>query len=226
MTETANIARAPMSGPLRLGIIPTIGPFLLPKLMPLLRAAFPNLRLFLREDTTARLVDRLNANRLDVLLLALPCDCGARRGAAGGARRVPGGVAAQPSAGEPGGDPGRGAGGRAAVAAGGRPLPARTGSGGVRPAGGGKGRGAGWLCRDQPAYAGADGGRRAGRDVTAEDRGGGGGDRGDRSDYASARGRRCVADDWASRGGRMRRGRRIIARWRRIWRKPAGKRSC
>ena len=44
--------------------------------MPLLRAAFPNLRLFLREDTTARLVDRLHANRLDVLLLALPCDCG------------------------------------------------------------------------------------------------------------------------------------------------------
>lgn len=76
VTETANAAHAPMSGPLRMGIIPTIGPFLLPKLMPILRNAFPNLRLFLREDTTARLVDRLNANRLDVLLLALPCDCG------------------------------------------------------------------------------------------------------------------------------------------------------
>ena len=76
VTETASAARAPMSGPLRLGIIPTIGPFLLPKLMPVLRAAFPQLRLFLREDTTARLVDRLNTNRLDVLLLALPCDCG------------------------------------------------------------------------------------------------------------------------------------------------------
>ena len=76
VTETANAAREPMTGPLRLGIIPTIGPFLLPKLMPVLRAAFPHLRLFLREDTTARLVDRLNANRLDVLLLALPCDCG------------------------------------------------------------------------------------------------------------------------------------------------------
>jgi LysR family hydrogen peroxide-inducible transcriptional activator len=76
VTETATAAREPMSGPLRLGIIPTIGPFLLPKLMPVLRSAFPNLRLFLREDTTARLVDRLNTNRLDVLLLALPCDCG------------------------------------------------------------------------------------------------------------------------------------------------------
>jgi LysR family hydrogen peroxide-inducible transcriptional activator len=58
------VERTPMSGPLRLGIIPTIGRFLLPRLMPVLRAAFPNLRLFLREDTTARLVDRLNANRL------------------------------------------------------------------------------------------------------------------------------------------------------------------
>ena len=65
-----------MSGPLRMGIIPTIGPFVLPRLMPVLRTAFPNLRLFLREDTTARLVDRLETNRLDVLLLALPCDCG------------------------------------------------------------------------------------------------------------------------------------------------------
>jgi LysR family hydrogen peroxide-inducible transcriptional activator len=76
VAEAAVAARAPMSGPLRLGVIPTIGPFLLPRLMPALRAAFPKLRLFLREDTTARLVERLNANRLDVLLLALPCDCG------------------------------------------------------------------------------------------------------------------------------------------------------
>lgn len=77
VSETALAAREPMSGPLRLGVIPTIGPFLLPRLMPVLRAAFPRLRLFLREDTTARLVDRLETNRLDVLLLALPCDCGA-----------------------------------------------------------------------------------------------------------------------------------------------------
>jgi LysR family hydrogen peroxide-inducible transcriptional activator len=64
-----------MSGPLRLGVIPTIGPFLLPRLMPALRQAFPDLRLFLREDTTDRLLDRLTSGRLDVLLLALPCDC-------------------------------------------------------------------------------------------------------------------------------------------------------
>src|SRR3954447_16698975 len=74
-TEPATAAREPLTGPLRLGVIPTIGPFLLPRLMPALRSAFPKLRLYLREDTTANLADRLNANRLDVLLLALPCDC-------------------------------------------------------------------------------------------------------------------------------------------------------
>ena len=77
VTEAADAGRAPMSGPLRLGVIPTIGPFLLPRLMPVLRAGFPRLKPWLREDTTARLVDRLSASRLDVLLLALPCDCGA-----------------------------------------------------------------------------------------------------------------------------------------------------
>jgi LysR family hydrogen peroxide-inducible transcriptional activator len=76
VAETAAAARTPMSGPLRLGVIPTVGPFLLPRLMPVLRDSFPRLRLYLREDTTARLVERLAANRLDVLLLALPCDCG------------------------------------------------------------------------------------------------------------------------------------------------------
>lgn len=76
VSEAAAAAREPMAGPLRLGVIPTIGPFLLPTLMPALREAFPRLRLYLREDTTANLVDRLNTNRLDLLLLALPCDRG------------------------------------------------------------------------------------------------------------------------------------------------------
>ncbi|HBK05310.1 MAG TPA: LysR family transcriptional regulator [Acetobacteraceae bacterium] len=76
VTEAAMAAREPMAGPLRLGVIPTVGPFLLPTLMPALRAAFPRLRLYIREDTTANLVDRLTANRLDLLLLATPCDCG------------------------------------------------------------------------------------------------------------------------------------------------------
>ena len=76
LPELADSSRAPMSGPLRMGVIPTIGPFLLPRLMPALRQAFPNLRLFLREDTTERLVERISGGRLDLALLALPCDCG------------------------------------------------------------------------------------------------------------------------------------------------------
>jgi LysR family hydrogen peroxide-inducible transcriptional activator len=76
VAEAASAARAPLSGPLRLGVIPTVGPFLLPRLMPILRGAFPDLRLFVREDVTRALVDRLATNRLDLLLVALPCDCG------------------------------------------------------------------------------------------------------------------------------------------------------
>jgi LysR family hydrogen peroxide-inducible transcriptional activator len=76
VSETAAAARDPLSGPLRIGVIPTIGPFLLPLLMPVLREAFPRLRLWLREDTTARLVQGLEAGRLDLLLLALPAELG------------------------------------------------------------------------------------------------------------------------------------------------------
>ncbi|ONG42537.1 LysR family transcriptional regulator, partial [Pseudoroseomonas deserti] len=72
VAETAAAARDPLSGPLRLGVIPTIGPFLLPRLMPALREAFPRLQLWLREDMTDRLADDLAAGRLDLLLLALP----------------------------------------------------------------------------------------------------------------------------------------------------------
>lgn len=76
VAETVAAARDPLSGPLRLGVIPTIGPFLLPRLMPVLRQAFPRLRLWLREDQTDRLLVQLGAGRLDLLLLALPCACG------------------------------------------------------------------------------------------------------------------------------------------------------
>lgn len=74
VTEAATAAREPLSGPLRLGVIPTVGPFLLPRLMPALREAFPQLRLFVREDVTEALLARLTSNRLDLLLVALPLD--------------------------------------------------------------------------------------------------------------------------------------------------------
>lgn len=62
----------PLCGALRLGVIPTIAPFMLPKTLPRLRRAYPNLRLYLVEDQTERVYARLLAGELDVLLLALP----------------------------------------------------------------------------------------------------------------------------------------------------------
>ena len=72
MLDVARAARDPMTGPLQLGVIPTIGPFLLPRAMPVLRARFPRLQLYLREEQTARLISRLHAGELDAAILALP----------------------------------------------------------------------------------------------------------------------------------------------------------
>ena len=72
LMDVAQAAREPMAGPLRLGVIPTVGPFLLPRALPRLRETFPKLQLYLREDQTARLLERLDAGELDAVLLALP----------------------------------------------------------------------------------------------------------------------------------------------------------
>jgi LysR family hydrogen peroxide-inducible transcriptional activator len=76
LARAAQSAGEPLSGTLRMGVIPTIAPFLLPHVLKGLRAKYPKLRLYLREDLTDRLVDRLQAGELDVLLLALPYDLG------------------------------------------------------------------------------------------------------------------------------------------------------
>lgn len=65
-------AATPLSGLLRLGVIPTIGPFLLPRVLPPLRWAYPDLRLYLKEDTSARLIEALRQGELDLVLLAFP----------------------------------------------------------------------------------------------------------------------------------------------------------
>ncbi len=62
----------PMDGSLRLGVIPTLGPYLVPHLIPAIRHTCPKLHLYLREDLTANLLERLRQGRLDLLLLALP----------------------------------------------------------------------------------------------------------------------------------------------------------
>ena len=72
LTELAAKGREPLSGRLRLGVIPTIAPYLLPKTLPVLRKAYPKLQLYLTEDQTARLLALLEDGTLDLVLLALP----------------------------------------------------------------------------------------------------------------------------------------------------------
>jgi LysR family hydrogen peroxide-inducible transcriptional activator len=77
--ELARLAREegpPLAGEIRLGVIPTIGPYLLPRVLPLLRRRYPKLRLLLTEDLTDRLLAQLDDGTLDVLILALPYDVG------------------------------------------------------------------------------------------------------------------------------------------------------
>jgi LysR family hydrogen peroxide-inducible transcriptional activator len=72
LVDAAGSGGEPLSGAIRLGVIPTIGPFLLPRVLPTLRDTHPDLALYLREDQTAALLDRLAGGDLDVLLLAFP----------------------------------------------------------------------------------------------------------------------------------------------------------
>jgi LysR family hydrogen peroxide-inducible transcriptional activator len=76
LAEAARAAARPLSGPLRLGAIPTIAPYLLPRVLPSLRRAYGDLKLYLREDVTKVLLERLRAGGLDVALIALPFDTG------------------------------------------------------------------------------------------------------------------------------------------------------
>lgn len=72
LVELVGQRRRPLSGPLRLGVIPTVAPFLLPSLLPKLRRKYPELKPYLIEDQTERLHARLLEGELDLLLLALP----------------------------------------------------------------------------------------------------------------------------------------------------------
>jgi LysR family hydrogen peroxide-inducible transcriptional activator len=77
--ELAEMARAqgrPLHGDLRMGVIPTIAPFLLPTMLPQLRAQWPELKLYLREETSSAACEALHRGQLDCVLLALPFACG------------------------------------------------------------------------------------------------------------------------------------------------------
>ena len=77
LVNFATASREPLSGIIRMGTIPTVGPYLLPKVLPSLRETYSSLKLYLVEDLTHRLIDSLHRGQLDVVLLALPYDCGA-----------------------------------------------------------------------------------------------------------------------------------------------------
>jgi LysR family hydrogen peroxide-inducible transcriptional activator len=74
MESVARAARDPLVGPLKLGVIPTLAPYLMPMILKPLRQAYPGLTLELWEDQTRSLIDGLRNHRLDAALLATPPD--------------------------------------------------------------------------------------------------------------------------------------------------------
>ncbi|MEL7029104.1 MAG: hydrogen peroxide-inducible genes activator [Pseudomonadota bacterium] len=72
LARAADTGGMALTGPVRLGVIPTIGPFLLPPVLPQVRKDYPGLQLYLREDLTAGLIGRLFAGELDLILMAFP----------------------------------------------------------------------------------------------------------------------------------------------------------
>jgi LysR family hydrogen peroxide-inducible transcriptional activator len=74
LVDLAAARTKPLSGLLRLGVIPTIGPYLLPVALPALRRRYPDLRLYLHEALTDTLLERLAIGRLDAVLVATPFD--------------------------------------------------------------------------------------------------------------------------------------------------------
>ncbi len=72
--ELAQLAGDPLRGPLRIGLIPTLGPYLLPLIIPAIRQGLPGLELYLHEIQTGTLMEKLASGELDVGLLALPIE--------------------------------------------------------------------------------------------------------------------------------------------------------
>jgi LysR family hydrogen peroxide-inducible transcriptional activator len=76
LVEAARSLGDPLAGPLRLGVIPTVGPYLLPEVAPALRARYPRISFLWTEDKTASLVGRLGRGELDGALVALEAELG------------------------------------------------------------------------------------------------------------------------------------------------------
>jgi len=76
LTEMARADGQPLHGELRMGVIPTIAPFLLPAMLPRLRKEWPSLKLYLREESSQAACEALHRGQSDCVLLALPYSCG------------------------------------------------------------------------------------------------------------------------------------------------------
>ncbi|MEO6433323.1 MAG: LysR substrate-binding domain-containing protein [Sphingomicrobium sp.] len=76
LADLARVQRQPLTGDLRMGVIPTIAPFLLPAMLPDLRRRWPKLKLFLREEPSQSACTALHRGQLDCVLLAMPYPCG------------------------------------------------------------------------------------------------------------------------------------------------------
>lgn len=74
LVRQAKKQHAPLSRTLSLGIIPTIAPYLLPRMLPAIHDSYPNLDLILREDITSRQVESLRRGQVDLILMAFPYD--------------------------------------------------------------------------------------------------------------------------------------------------------
>jgi LysR family hydrogen peroxide-inducible transcriptional activator len=75
LEKLADSQREPLSTPLSLGVIPTIGPYLLPRVLPALQDQYPHLTLDLMEDQSAEVLDQLRRGALDAAIIALPYNC-------------------------------------------------------------------------------------------------------------------------------------------------------
>ncbi len=76
LSELVQSSGQPLAGEVRMSVIPTIAPFLLPRMLPRLRRERPNLKLYLREETSAAAMESLQHGRADCVLLALPFPTG------------------------------------------------------------------------------------------------------------------------------------------------------
>src|SRR5882672_9840750 len=74
LLSSTRASRGPLSGPLNLGVFPTLAPYFLPWFIPLAKSRYPQLQLVVHEDLTGHLLERLRNYQIDAALLALPLD--------------------------------------------------------------------------------------------------------------------------------------------------------